>query len=127
VIVDEDPTRTTPEASFEGAIGRLLITLTYAAVVLLAIGVVVLFVRGISPLSGGPPFDLGRLVPDIAGLAPAGFLWLGLLAVIAAPVVRVSAAAVGYARAGDRAMVLIAIAILAVLAVSVLTAIITTS
>jgi uncharacterized membrane protein len=123
-MADTDPSGRGVEASFEGTIGRLLIALTYVAVILLAIGVGLLFLRGISPLSGGPLFDPGRLVGDIVALAPAGFLWLGLLAVIAAPVVRVIAAAIGYARAGDRSMVLIALAILAILAASVVTAII---
>jgi uncharacterized membrane protein len=121
----ERPTRGV-EASFEGTIGRLLIALTYVAVILLAIGVGLLFVRGISPLSGGPLFDPRRLVRDVMALAPEGFLWLGLLAVIAAPVARVIAAAIGYARAGDRSMVLIALAILAVLAASVATAVVST-
>ena len=125
-MVDDDSRPKGVEASFERSIGRLLITLTYAAVVLLAIGVVVLFARGISPLSGGPRFDVGRLIPDIVALAPGGFLWLGLLAVIAAPAARVSAAAIAYARVGDRSMVVVAIAILGVLAASVLTAIATT-
>jgi uncharacterized membrane protein len=125
-MVDTQPSARGVEASFEGTIGRLLISLTYVAVTLLAIGVALLFVRGISPLSGGPLFEARRLVGDIAALAPAGFLWLGLIAVIAAPVVRVIAAAIGYARAGDRSMVLIALAILAVLAASVVTAVIST-
>jgi uncharacterized membrane protein len=125
-MVDNERPARSVEASFEGAIGRLLIALTYVAVVLLAIGVGALFVRGISPLSGGPLFDPGRLVGDIVGLAPEGFLWLGLLAVIAAPVARVIAAAIGYARTGDRSMVLIALAILAVLAASVITAVVST-
>jgi uncharacterized membrane protein len=125
-MVESEPSARGVEASFEGTIGRLLIALTYVAVILLAIGVGLLFVRGISPLSGGPLFDPGRLVGDFVALAPEGFLWLGLLAVIAAPVVRVIAAAIGYARAGDRSMVLIALAILAVLAASVVTAVLST-
>jgi uncharacterized membrane protein len=111
---------------FERAIGRLLIALTYVAVALLVVGVVLLVARGISPLSGGPALDIGRLGADVAALAPAGFLWLGLLTVIATPIARVIAAAVGYQRAGDRTMVLVAIAILAIIAVSVTSAILTT-
>lgn len=109
---------------FEGAIGRLLIVLTYVAVTLLVIGVALLIGHGLSPLSGGPRLDLARLPTDIAALAPHGFLWLGLLAVIATPITRVVAAAVGYGRSGDRAMVLVAVAILAVIALSVTSAII---
>jgi uncharacterized membrane protein len=110
---------------FDRSIGRLLIALTYVAVALLAIGVVLMLGHGISPLSRGPRLDVGRLAGDLAGLAPHGFLWLGLLVVIAMPVSRVVAATVGYARAGDRSMVVVAVAILAVIALSVATALVT--
>jgi uncharacterized membrane protein len=110
---------------FEGAIGRLLIALTYVAVALLVVGVALLIGHGLSPLSGGPRLDLARLPPDLAAFTPHGFLWLGLLVVIATPITRVVAAAVGYGRTGDRAMVLVAVAILAVIAVSVTSAIVT--
>ena len=55
-------------------------------------------------------------------LAPAAFLWLGILAVIATPISRVVAAAIGYARFGDRWMVGVAVAILAVIAVGIASA-----
>jgi uncharacterized membrane protein len=109
--------------AFERSLGRLLIALTYVAVVLLAIGVLLMIGSGISPLSGGPRFDAARLPADLATAAPAGFLWLGLLAIIAAPISRVVAAAVGYARIGDRAMVGVALAILIVIALSIASAI----
>ena len=67
---------------------------------------------GISPLSGGPALDLSSIVADIASLQPAGFLWLGLLAVIATPITRVIAAAIAFARAGETRMVGVAVAIL---------------
>ena len=73
----------------------------------------------IGPLSGGPPFDLVRLGPDVAGLRPAGFLWLGLLAVIATPTARVIASLVGYTRGGERSMAIVAALILVVIAASV--------
>jgi hypothetical protein len=110
--------------TFEPTLGRLLIALTYVAVALLAIGVVLMGVHGISPLSGGPRFDAARLPADLAAAAPGGFLWLGLLAIIAAPISRVGAAAIGYGRAGDRAMVGIAVAILVVIAASIASAIV---
>ena len=44
---------------------------------------------GISPMSGGPPLDLETLGAQLVALDPAGFLWLGLMAVIAAPIGRV--------------------------------------
>lgn len=106
---------------FDRTIGRLLIAVTYVAVTLLAIGVLLLVATGISPLSGGPSLDLAALPTDLVTLTPAGFLWLGLLAVIATPISRVIAAAVGFARVGDRRLVGVGVAILLVIAVGIVT------
>jgi uncharacterized membrane protein len=103
----------------ERTIGRLLIALTYVSVALMGIGVVLMLANGISPLDQGPPLVPADIVPEILALQPAGFLWLGLLIVIAAPIARVVLAAIAYARDRDRTMVLVSIAILAVLAVAV--------
>lgn len=111
--------------SFDRTIGRLMIAVTYVAGTLLLIGVLLMLVGGISPLSGGPPLDLGSLPADLASLQPAGFLWVGLITVIATPIVRVVVAAVGFGLAGERRMVLVAVAILAVIAVSIATAVAT--
>jgi uncharacterized membrane protein len=108
---------------FERRLGRLLITVTYVAVVLLLIGVVLMLAAGTSPLSGGPGLEPDRLVADVLALAPAGFLWLGLLAVIATPVSRVIGAATGFVRGGEPLMAAISLAILAVIALGVLAAI----
>jgi uncharacterized membrane protein len=110
---------------FDRFIGWLLIVVTYIAVALLSVGVVLLLAAGVSPLAGGPPLDIGHLVGDLAALAPAAFLWLGILAVMATPLSRVIAAAVGYARLGDRWMVAIAVAILSVIALSIVAAVAT--
>jgi uncharacterized membrane protein len=107
---------------FERAIGRMLVALTYVAVALLAVGVLLMVANGISPLSGGPPLDVGHIADDVAALLPQGFLWLGLIVVIATPIARVVAAGIGYARAGDRLMVVVAVLIVAVIALSVATA-----
>ena len=56
-------------------------------------------------------------------LDPAAFLWLGILAVIATPLSRVIAAAIGFARLGDRLMVGVAIGILVVIALGIATAV----
>jgi uncharacterized membrane protein len=106
----------------ERLIGRLLIGLTYLSVALLVVGVVILLAAGTSPLSGGPGLDLAALSGQVATLSPDGFLWLGLLTVVAAPIGRVVLAAFAYARAGDRQMVLVAVAILGVIALGVVTA-----
>ena len=107
----------------ESLIGRLLIAATYAAVGLLAIGVALMIADAISPLAGGPSLDLADLGTQIVALDSAGFLWLGLLVVIAAPIGRVIAAAVAYARDGDSTMVGIAVATLVVIAVGIGTAV----
>ncbi|MBA2382420.1 MAG: DUF1634 domain-containing protein, partial [Chloroflexi bacterium] len=57
--------------------------------------------------------------PDVVALRPAGFLWLGLVAVVATPAARVAASLVGFARRGERTMVVVASLILAVIVISV--------
>jgi uncharacterized membrane protein len=106
----------------ERLIGRLLIALTYLSVVFLVVGVGLMAGAGISPMSGGPALDLATLANAIVTLDPAGFLWLGLLAVVSTPISQVLVAAVTYARSGDRAMVGIAVTILAIIVLGVATA-----
>lgn len=106
-------------AGLEQSIARLLTVGIYISIALLAVGVVLMMFNGIGPLSGGPAFDLGRLASDLAALRPAGFLWLGLLAVVATPAARVAASLVGYARRGEEAMAIVAVLILIVIATSV--------
>ena len=100
-------------------IGRLITIGTYVAVALLAIGVVALLAAGHSPLEGGPALDPGALPSDVLALRPAGFLWLGLLTVIAIPSARVAAALVAYVMSGERSMAMVAAAILGVIALSI--------
>lgn len=109
-------------AAAESLIGRLLIAVTYVAVGLLTVGVMLMIANAISPLSGGPPLDLASLGSELLALEPAAFLWLGLIAVIAAPIGRVIVAAVAYARDADWLMVAISLGILAVIAVGVASA-----
>ena len=110
---------------FERRLGRLLIAVTYVAVALLSIGTALLLLAGISPLAGGPPFDPAELVPDLLALQPAGFLWLGILAVIATPLSRVLGAAVGFFRRGEPIMAAISVAILGVIGISIVAALAT--
>ena len=109
-------------AAAEYRIGRLLIAMTYVAVGLLVVGVVLMIADGISPLSGGPGLDLATLGSQLVALDPATFLWLGLLAVVAAPIGRVIVAGVAYARQADWLMVAIALGILAIIAIGVASA-----
>jgi uncharacterized membrane protein len=115
----------TPHRDFEGFIGRMLVVMTYVAVSLLIVGVVLLLAAGTSPLSGGPAFRLGDIVADVLALRPEGFIWLGLLVVLSTPIVRVIVAGFGYGRDREWPMVGVAIGILVVIAVAILTASIT--
>ena len=108
--------------SAERLIGRLLIAVTYVAVGLLSIGVVLMIVDGISPLSAGPGLDLATLRDQLLAGEPAAFLWLGIIAVVATPIGRVIVAAVSFARDAEWLMVGIALGILAVIAVGVASA-----
>ena len=81
----------------ERTIGRLLIGVTYVSVGLLVIGVRPDDRERHLAARPGPPLDLATLGAQLVALDPAGFLWLGLLAVIAAPIGRVIVAAVVYA------------------------------
>jgi uncharacterized membrane protein len=92
---------------------------TYASVAFLAVGVGLMVAAGIAPLTGGPAFQPGKLVDDVTQFRPSGFLWLGLVAVIATPSARVLASLGGYLRRGERSMAIVAALILAVIALSV--------
>jgi uncharacterized membrane protein len=108
-----------PAVSLERSIARLLTIGTYASVALLVLGVVLMLATGIAPRSGGPAFDITKLVSDLLALRPAGFIWLGLVAVVATPAARVLTALIGYARRRDRTMAIVAALILVVIALSV--------
>jgi uncharacterized membrane protein len=120
VTGDGPATRPTAEpADLERSIARLLTVGTYLSVGLLLVGVGLMLVTGIGPLSGGPAFDLTKIGPDLLARRPAGFLWLGLVAVVATPAARVVASLVGYVRGGERTMAVVAGLILLVIALSV--------
>jgi uncharacterized membrane protein len=110
------------DAGLEHLVGRLLTFGTYASVALLAVGVVALLAAGRSPLDGGPGFEPGSLVSDLVALRAEGFLWLGLVAVIATPSARVLLALVGYLQRRERDMALVAALILGVILLSVVVA-----
>lgn len=114
-------TRQPAPPGVEATIARLLTVGTRLAIGLLALGSVLLIAGGISPLAEDwPPLDLGGLPADLLALRPEGFLWLGLLAVIATPLLRVSVATAGFARAGERRMAILGVAVLVVIAFAVL-------
>jgi uncharacterized membrane protein len=117
---------TTQAERAEWRIGRLLIAMTYASVAILVVGVGLMVAAGISPLAGGPAFDASQLLAEIGSLTPAGFLWLGLVVVIATPIARVIGAALSFGLTGQWVMVGVAIAILVVIATGIAIALATT-
>jgi uncharacterized membrane protein len=109
-------------ADLDRSIARLLTYGTYVSVALLGVGALVMFARRIAPLAGGPSFQPELVVDDVVNLRAAGFMWLGLIAVIATPTARVVAALIGFVRRGERTMALVAALILAVITLSVVLA-----
>ena len=109
----------------EPTLARVLQVGTYASIALIAAGALLLIAGGDSPLDPGPPLRLDRLVADLAAARPAGLLWLGILGVLATPALRVVGALVGFARRGERMMVLIAVLILVVVGIGVVAGLMT--
>ncbi len=108
--------------ALEARIGRLLVAVTYVSVGFILIGVLLMIAQGISPLDAAPPFDLRAIPSEMLALKATGFLWAGLVLVLATPISRVVVAAWAYARRGDRLMLAISVGILLVIAVGVVTA-----
>ncbi len=106
--------------SVEARIARILAVGTRVAVAFLAIGTVLLIAGGTSPLATEwPPLDPASLPADLVALRPTAFLWLGLVATIATPLLRVAAAAWGFGRAGERRLAALGVAVLVVIALAV--------
>jgi uncharacterized membrane protein len=105
----------------ERSVARLLTVGTYAGVAALAVGVVLMMIEGISPLQPVyPPLDLTTLAVDLLALEPAGWLWLGIIVILATPIARVAVALAGFLTSGERAMAVVSVAILAVIGIGIL-------
>jgi uncharacterized membrane protein len=79
---------------------------------------------GVDPLAlPTPPFSLAQIPADIAARKPEGFLWLGLVAVLALPLGRVTVAGLGFLAARDTRLALVSLAVLLVVMASVLAAV----
>jgi len=109
------------DADLEPALARVLQVGTYISISLVVVGTLLLLGGGISPLAAGPALQLDRLLSDILGGRPAGFLWLGILGICVTPALRVVGALVGFWRRGERRMVGVALLILIVVAAGVVT------
>jgi uncharacterized membrane protein len=115
--------RPTRPQDVELVIARLLLAGTIVGVVLLAIGVALMITNGVDPESATfPAFDPGTIVADMAALRPEGFLWAGIVILIATPIARVVGELITFATRGDRAMALVALATLGVVSLSVIVA-----
>jgi uncharacterized membrane protein len=112
-------------ADVEHLIARVLLGGAVAGILFLAVGVVLMAVAGISPMAETfPPFVPGALLADIVALRPEGFLWAGIVILVATPIARVIGELVTYAVRGDRVLALVAVGILGVIALSVVAALI---
>ncbi len=111
-------------AAIEAVIARLLVVGTYLAMAFILVGVLGMLAGSIDPMDHGTPplFDLTRIPDDVIALRPAGFLWLGIVTVIALPIGRVVVAGVGFLATQDRRLALVSLAVLLVVTVSILAA-----
>ena len=112
--------QTARAAGLEGRVAVLLRLGTYVAVGLIMCGVILMLASGRSPLDAAPAFDPARLLDDLIALQPAGFLWLGLLVVLATPAARVAVSVAGFVRAGEPRMAGVAVLVLVVIGVGIL-------
>jgi uncharacterized membrane protein len=115
VAVSADPS----DIGLERSIARLLTVGSYLSIALLTAGFGLMLANGIGPLSPGPTPDLAAIPRDLVALRPNGYLWLGLIVVVATPASRVIASLIGYLRRGERRMAIVATLILIVIALSV--------
>jgi uncharacterized membrane protein len=91
-----------------------------ASIALLAVGVALMVISGVDPLGPPPPaFDPAGLLSSLLALDPLPFLWVGLAIAIATPSLRVIASLIGFARTGQRRMVIVSVGILIVIGLSV--------
>jgi len=111
--------RHAPPADLDRTIGRILTIGTYTSILLIAVGCVLMFSLRLDPLAGGPPLEPGLIVDDITHLQPAGFIYLGLLALLATPVLRVVVSLGGFIARRERTMSIVAALILVVIALSI--------
>jgi len=109
----------------ESIISRLLVAGTYLAMALILAGVLLTLAAGIDPLAHetAPAFELAAIPSQIAAGDPLGFLWLGLVAVLALPLGRVVVAGVGFLAARDLRLALVSLAVLLVVVGSIVAAI----
>ena len=112
--------------AMEAAVARLLVVGTWLAMGLVLVGVVLMLAAGLDPLDHGavPPFRLAAIPGEILALDPAGFLWAGIVLIIALPIGRVVVSGLGFLAARDVRMAAISLAVLVVVLVSVVSSVV---
>ena len=110
--------------AIESLVARILVIGTWVAVGLILVGVLAMLASGIDPLTHPPvvAFDLASVPGDIAALRPAGFIWAGILVVMALPIGRVVVAGAGFFAAGERRLALISTLVILVVGLSIVAA-----
>jgi uncharacterized membrane protein len=111
-------------ARLEVLIGRLMVWGVYAAMALIVTGIVLAGLAGIDPLAHTlePALDPVGIVTAMLALQPEGFLWAGIVLILAIPIGRVVVAGVGFLATGERRFALISLMVLLVVLVSIVTA-----
>jgi uncharacterized membrane protein len=117
--------RTVADGRLEARLARVLQVGTYLSLALVATGAALLLLGGGSPLDGAPLLDLGRLPADLGAGRPEGFLWLGVLGVIATPALRVVGALVGFVRGREWRMAGVAVGIIIVVGLGIAAGLVT--
>jgi uncharacterized membrane protein len=79
----------------------------------------------VNPLTAVAPasFDIASIPADVVRLRPEGFLWLGIVTIIALPIGRVVFAGISLLAAGERRLALVSMGVLLVVLVSIVAAI----
>ena len=119
------PARTRQTAyAIESLVARILVVGTWVAVGLILIGVLGMIASGIDPMAHPPvpAFDLAAIPGDLVALRPAGFIWTGILVVMALPIGRVVVAGAGFFAAGERRLALISALVILVVGLSIVAA-----
>lgn len=117
------PRRGRPEeenlpASLRGIVTRVLQTGVALTVLLLLFGLALLFSRGLGPAIPAR-VDLLELLRGMATADASAYLYLGVVVLLATPLVRVALSAGLFARSGDRSFAGITTLVLLLLIVSV--------
>ena len=107
-------------------VGRLLTVGTIASVALAAAGVAAMLLAGETPVrEPGPLFRPLEVPADLVAGHPDGLLWAALTLTVALPSARVALAGLGFLAEHDRRQAGVALAVLAVLGISLGVAIVT--